>query len=392
MQILLLAWEYPPALVGGLGRHVHELSKAVAAQGHTVHVITAGEDGAQGYECKEGVHVHRVCSRHGGREPFSAWIEGLNDAMMECADRLCAGICFDTVHAHDWLVWKAALYLQEKWHLPLTATIHATEHGRNNGIHTALQQEIHEKEQKLVKAADSLIVCSYFMKREIEQILHADPSKISVFPNGIHPEFFTLQTARNVREQYGLQQRLLIFSIGRIVNEKGFYTIIEAAPLLAQRHPAAVFVIAGKGPLLERYRMIVRERQLGHVVWFVGYISEAEQRAFLQQSDIVLVPSLYEPFGIVALEGMLAKKPTVVADTGGLGEIVTHARTGFKTVPGNAWSLGQQLSEIIEQPRLAAQAAEQGYEHVKHHYNWDSIARQTILVYRKVSHSYQSGG
>jgi glycosyltransferase involved in cell wall biosynthesis len=384
LQILMLAWEYPPMIVGGLGRHVYELSKALAKEGHSVHVITTYVEDSCIYEYKNGVHIHRVKGLYENKEHFYKCISGLNSAIEQYTNQLFQETKFDLIHAHDWLVCASATAIKQKNTLPLVATIHATEHGRNNGIHTNLQHEIHMKEKELVREADAIVVCSRYMKDEVITILDASPDRIFVFPNGIDEKFFE-QVAGNIdiREKYQLQNRKVVFSIGRIVNEKGFQTIIDAAPSLSSRYRNIFFLIAGKGPMLDYYRQLVADRGVANVIAFLGHISEEEQRAFLQQSDIVLVPSLYEPFGIVALEGMLAKKPTIVSDVGGLSEIISHERTGLKMQPGNPHSLVQQITTVLNGKKEAEKLAQEGQKYVLEHYSWSRIAEQTVGVYKQ---------
>jgi glycosyltransferase involved in cell wall biosynthesis len=391
-RILILTWEYPPMLVGGLGRHVYELSKAVAEAGHIIHVITNSVEGSLSYEHMDNVHIHRVKSHYEDQSNFYKWIAGLNDAMIQYADCLCKEMSFDLVHAHDWLVCTAAKTLKYAQALPLITTIHATEHGRNYGIHTSLQREIHMKEKELVQEADAIIVCSQYMKREVQLILESPPQKLFVFPNGIDENFFRhAKPSYSVRQKYKLQDRTLIFSIGRIVNEKGFYTVIEAAPSLIEKYPHIIFIVAGKGPMLDMYRHIITERGLQQFISFVGHISEEEQRAFLQESDIVLVPSLYEPFGIVALEGMLAKKPTIVSDVGGLREIIEHGENGYKIEPGNACSLNEQIEHVLANTESAHRVAQNGFNLVRKEYSWKRIAADTLGVYQIIAGKCKNG-
>lgn len=391
-RILILTWEYPPMLVGGLGRHVYELSKATAEAGHIVHIITTHVEDSLCYEHMDTVHIHRVKSRYEDKTNFYRWIGGLNEAIVQYAERLCKEITFDLIHAHDWLVCTAAKTLKQTQGFPLITTIHATEHGRNYGIHTSLQWEIHMKEKELVQEADAIIVCSQYMKQEVQTILESPPQKLFVFPNGIDENFFCYaKPSYSVRKKYSLDSRILVFSIGRIVNEKGFYTVIEAAPSLIKKYPYIIFIIAGKGPMLDVYRNMVMERELQHFILFVGHISEEEQRAFLQESDIVVVPSLYEPFGIVALEGMLAKKPTIVSDVGGLSEIVKHGHNGYKAEPGNADSFMQQIETVLENKDSAQCVAQKGFDLVRQEYSWKKIAIDTIKVYDKVTYKSRNG-
>ncbi|MBO9129633.1 glycosyltransferase family 4 protein [Bacillus sp. 165] len=389
LRILMLAWEYPPMIVGGLGRHVYELSKSLAKEGHSVHVITTFIEGESVYECKHNVHIHRVKSLYENKDHFYKWINGLNEAMLQYVNCFFSKNEFDLIHAHDWLVCTSAIAIKQKYNIPLITTIHATEHGRNNGIHTKLQYEIHMKEKELTQASDAIVVCSQYMKVEVAEILNASQQSIFVFPNGIDDKFFEQVTgSTDIRTKYQLENQKLVFSIGRIVNEKGFQTIVDAAPSVIAKCRNVFFIIAGKGPMLEYYRRLVNDRGLSKTIKFLGHITEEEQRAFLQQSDIVLVPSLYEPFGIVALEGMLAKKPTIVSDVGGLSEIISHGRTGYKMEPGNSHSLVQQITAVLDEKKEAEKIAQEGQRYVLEHYSWLRIAQQTGGVYRKIMTSY----
>lgn len=393
LRILMLAWEYPPMIVGGLGRHVYELSRALTRNGHEVHVITVHDKAQVFYEEIESIHVHRVVRNLYDKNAFYEWVNHLNEEMIAYALDLCERYEFHVVHAHDWLVAKCAIELQQKKCLATVTTIHATEHGRNNGIHTSLQYNIHMKEKELAEASQFIIVCSQFMKDEVVKVLAIQSEKVTVLPNGIDEHFFhEIVPTYKILEDIQCEQRFLIFSIGRIVSEKGFYTIIEVAPHLTFLYPNLLFIIAGKGPMLEQYRSIVKERGLEQHVMFYGYISEEEQRAFLQCCDVLLIPSLYEPFGIVALEGMLAKKPVVVSSVGGLREIITDGVNGFHIEAGCPYSLSHQLTYVIEEYEIACQIACKGYEDVLTYYNWDQIAKSTANVYENVVQHHKMGG
>lgn len=392
LRILMLAWEYPPMMVGGLGRHVYELSRALARNGHEVHVITVHDKPQIFYEKIKAVHVHRVVRNLYDKNQFYEWVNHFNEEMIKYALQLCERYSFHVVHAHDWLVAKCAIELQRKKGLAIVATIHATEHGRNNGIHTPLQHNIHMKEKELAKTSQFIIVCSQFMKDEVVKVLEMDDEKVTVLPNGIDEHFFheTAPMYKGIEDQ--LEQHFVVFSIGRIVSEKGFYTIIEVAPHLTSFYPNLLFIIAGKGPMLEQYRAIVKERGLQDHVVFCGYISEEEQRAFLQSCDVLLIPSLYEPFGIVALEGMLAKKPVIVSNIGGLREIIIDGINGFHIEAGCPYSLSHQLTYVIEEYEFAYEIAQKGYKDVLTHYNWNKIAQSTVQVYENVVQHHKMGG
>jgi glycogen(starch) synthase len=378
LKILMLCWEYPPNIVGGLSRHVFGLSVKLAEMGHDVHVLTAKNgEASPSFERMNGVMVHRVKPINEQDENFLSWVGGLNLSMGIKAEKLTEEVKFDIIHAHDWLVGTASIAISELLALPLLSTIHATEHGRNNGIHTEMQRFIHDKERQLISESDQIIVCSDYMKDELISVFKAKNEKIVVIPNGIEPLTNKLNTEEIFPE---LKQKKYIFSIGRIVKEKGFETIIEAGVLAKEMELDYFFVVAGKGPMLETYRQQLANRNLDSHITFVGYITDEQRNALIVGSRMAVIPSLYEPFGIVALETMILGKPTIVSNTGGMKGIVKHLHTGLLMVPGNAQSLLEQINFLIEHPLKAEEIGEKGRGIVKSLYGWKRIASETSRV------------
>jgi glycogen synthase len=377
LKILILTWEYPPNVVGGLSRHVYGLSVHLAEQGHEVHVVTAGNDGLSAYEIMNGVHVHRVTPLNNQDDHFFSWIAGLNLAMSFKGEILAEDIKFDIVHAHDWLVGTAAIALKEVLSIPLLSTIHGTEHGRNNGIHTDMQRFIHEKELQLITESDQVILCSNYMREELLANFHISDKKMAIIPNGIDQSDVKVDP-NNIYPF--IKNRKYIFSVGRIVEEKGFETLIDAAQAAIDRGQDIYFVIAGKGPMLERYRKMVTEKQLDHHIAFIGYVTDEQRNALLANSEIAVFPSLYEPFGIVALEAMILAKPTIVSETGGLKGIVMDRQTGVLMVPGDAESLLDNIDFLLQNPQTAKEIGIKGMKIVKSLYGWKRIAAQTVKV------------
>jgi 1,4-alpha-glucan branching enzyme len=310
----MLSWEYPPMVVGGLARHVYDLSCKLVDQGHEVYVLTSAVEGYPEYEINNGVHVYRISGRQPSFDSFFHWTGSLNMSMAEHAIELSKKIKFDCIHAHDWLVSVAALGIKNVLELPLLTTIHATEHGRNDGITTPLQYEINQKEWELMAGSDKLIVCSAYMKNELTEVFNIPEEKITILPNGIDPDQFDRQ--QNYDHEKKVNDSLLLFSVGRLVKEKGFQTIIEAAEILKNNGRKVKFVIAGKGPLMEELTHLVQQKQLEGYVRLAGFVSDEERNEWFAKADAALFPSHYEPFGIVALEGMISGNLTIVSDTG----------------------------------------------------------------------------
>lgn len=382
LKILLLSWEYPPNVVGGLSRHVYGLATRLARQGHEIHVLTAGDREWPNYEWKEAVHVHRVRPVNEHDDQFLAWIGGLNVAMALKGELLASEIPFDIIHAHDWLVGSAAMALKEVLSIPLLTTIHATEHGRNQGIHTEMQNFIHEREVQLISASDHLIVCSEYMKESLMTLFQVEEKKLTVIPNGIHLSMIKTSAAKVFPE---LTRREYIFSIGRIVREKGFETIIKAAEIAKAMNHDYFFVIAGEGPMLEIYRKQIMERNLAQYVAFIGYVTEEEKFSLIQNCEMMVIPSLYEPFGIVALEALAQEKPVIVSNIGGMKGIITHLQTGMIMNPDDPFSLLEQIEFLRKHRQLAKNIALKGHEVVRSLYDWGQIASDTSRVMKQMT-------
>ena len=249
LRVLMMSWEFPPLTVGGLSRHVYDLSRYLVQHGVDVHVLTMQVDGCPDTEIVEGVHVHRVHVMKPDGAQFIHFVFQLNLMMVDaCKALVKSGLTFDLVHAHDWLVADAAQTIKHLYHLPLIATIHATEHGRNHGIYTDLQHKIHHQEWELTYEAWRVIVCSTYMKREVEHLFQLPHDKVDVLPNGIDPKLLTPSRVSEANQTgYALDDEQIVLFVGRLVREKGVHILLEAAPTILAEVPTAKFVIVGRG-------------------------------------------------------------------------------------------------------------------------------------------------
>ncbi|HEY9723267.1 MAG TPA: glycosyltransferase family 4 protein [Oscillatoriaceae cyanobacterium] len=389
MRILMLSWEYPPRIVGGIARHVEELSIALVKQGHEVHVVTADHPGTQEHEVVDGVHVHRVKNVEFQTPDFLSWVLQLNLGMVGYALEQHRKTPFDLVHAHDWLVAHAGVALKKGEGLPLLATIHATEIGRNKGqLWSDLSRYINQMEWWLCFEAWRVIVCSQYMWREVTQHFQVPADKIDIIPNGTSIAKFDQkmsdQDRRAFRRHFAADNQKLVFFVGRMVPEKGAQVLLEAVPKVLAEYPDARFVVVGKGGFLPELKGRAHELGVSPYVNFTGFISDEDLLKLYQVIDVAVFPSLYEPFGIVALEGMAAQVPTIVADTGGLGEIVEHTKSGITTYAGNPDSLAWGILEVLKHPDYAKNLAKAGRERVENVFNWERIAKTTSDVFARV--------
>ena len=404
MRILHLAWEYPPVMYGGLGRHVHALANAQAANGHDVTVITQGaRDAAGGGGSRPaGARVHADGPAHGdghGDEAVRvvrAGAEALRDdphdllsrvARMEegftAAGELLVGEWSpDVVHAHDWMVGHAAVRLREVSAAPLVATIHATEAGRNRGwITSDLSTTIHCLEWWLAHTADAVIACSHAMADEIAQLFEVRAAR--VIANGIDLTRWTPPNgaADRMRAANAGAAPLLAYT-GRVEWEKGVQTVLAALPRLRRNHPGLRLLVAGRGSYLPRLQDQARQLGLGDSTRFLGWVSEEDLRAVVTVSDLAIAPSLYEPFGLVALEAAALGTPVVVAETGGLAEFAGGGERARTFRPGDPEDLAEAVEADLAAPEAARERARRASTSLTVHYDWRVIAEATAEVYQ----------
>jgi len=381
----MFSWEYPPKSVGGLAQHVYDLTSALAGMGVEVHLFTMGEPGIPELERVNGVQVYRVIPYGVSSPDFTTWVAQLNVSMLEKAIPVFnENNGFNIIHGHDWLVAYAVRALKHAYRIPLIATIHATEYGRNYGLHNDLQRHISDVEWWLGYEAWRVICCSHYMEGEIKYVFQIPDDKLVVIPNGVNPQNYVQKNTSISRENYASPNEKIVFYVGRLVREKGVQVLLDAVPLILARVPNTKFVIAGKGPYMNELKNQAARMGISQRVYFTGYIDDYTRNSLYSWSDVAVFPSLYEPFGIVALEAMAARTPVVVANTGGLSEIVVHNLDGLKSIPGNPASLAEMVLRVLENPGLAQRLQQNAYIKVKQNFNWQSIAARTLKVYKKV--------
>ena len=385
MKILMLTWEYPPRIVGGISRVVHDLSHRLIKDGHEVTVVTYKDENLTEYENDKGVRVYRIDNYMITPNNFTDWIMQLNFNMIAKATELIAKEGkFDVIHAHDWLVTYAAKTLKQSYNMPIVATIHATEAGRNSGIHDEVQRYINDTEWLLTYEATDVIVNSNYMKCELQRLFGLPFDKINVIPNGINLNNFNgIDRDYDFRRQYAMDNEKIILYLGRLVYEKGVQNLISAMPKILNKYNDAKLVIAGKGGMLEELKSQAYNMGLGNKVYFTGYLDSKSVQKMYKCADVAVFPSTYEPFGIVALESMLAGIPTVVSDVGGLNEIIEHKFDGMKSYAGNPNSIADSVIELLFNPQLCDNIAKNAKAKVKSQFNWNKIAQDTHYVYQR---------
>ena len=381
----MLTWEYPPRVVGGIARVVNDLSKRLIKDGHEVTVITYREGNTPYYELDKGVKVYRVDNFIINANNFIDWVMQLNFNMVAKVGEIIAKEgSFDVIHAHDWLVAYAAKTLKEAYDMPIVSTIHATEAGRNSGIRESQQKYINDTEWMLTYESTEVIVNSNYMKSELQRLFGLPFEKINVVPNGVNiTNYSGIERDYEFRRRFAMDNEKIILFMGRLVYEKGVQYLIGAMPKILEHYHDVKLVIAGKGGMIDELRQEVQNLGIQEKVYFAGYLNGKEVAKMYKAADISVFPSTYEPFGIVALEAMLAEIPTVVSDIGGLNEIVEHRQTGMKSYCGNSNSIADSILELLFDHQLANNIVKKAKAKVRTEYNWNKIAQDTHFTYQK---------
>ena len=412
MKISVLVYEYPPKIVGGLGTYAAEITRRFVLLDHDVTVFTMNDDAGSlpTREIWRGIEIHRPLHIDISdslpdviAEDIRKWGRGLNlFAKILVYNYLAASklvnelikkedMKYDIVVAHDWLSVIAGITVKKETGLPLAFHVHSTEKGRTlgNGSSVVSNIELHG-----ANAADLIVTVSYAMKDELVH-LGFPKEKIYVSYNGVDPQKYdpknvTVEQIRGVRQSYGLKDDdLMILFLGRLVGVKGVDKLIMSMPHILPKIPKAKLVIVGIGDLQEYLVNLVKTMRLDDYVKFrFDFIPEEERIMHYAACDVAVFPSLYEPFGIVALEAMSMERPVVVGAAGvsGMREIVIccgEEQCGFHVDPNNPTDIAWGITSAIESPERTKWLGQNGRKRVLNEFTWSKIAEKTAELYEQ---------
>ena len=378
VRILMLTWEFPPAETGGVGAHVRGLSRALTVSGHDVVIFTIQTDDTIDQDVLDGVRIRRarvdlpwladddlVAVASSGNHHLVSLIAQLGEWRP------------DIVHGHDWRTAWASSTLADIFGVPLVTTIHSTEQGRHGShIPDGDPMSIHSVESWMANISQRVICCSRFMQREIIDGFELMPDSVALIPNGVDVAEWAPVTEHD--------RETLVLAWGRVQYEKGFQVLAQAIGRLRGRVPGIRCVIAGRGPYLPELQSQVDIEGVSDLVQLAGYVTNEELRDLLHRAGCVVIPSLYEPFGIVALESLAADAPTVVARTGGLAEIMEGSAAGLMFEPGNAKQLATAIEQVLLNNQVAQDLRRHGATVLNERYSWAAIAQSTLTVYQSL--------
>ena len=405
MKVLMLSWEYTPHIVGGMGAHVVDLVPELVADGVEVHLVVPRLGGGEfteplpmpdGSPATNGSRVYRV-DPSGLQGDFftNTWHDNIQVESF-CSQLIRHEGGFDLIHDHDWLSGFAAIALKHNFHLPLLTTIHATEMGRNKGqLYGEMQRSIHMAEWWLTYESWRVIACSQYMAWEVQTYFGAPAEKITEIPNAVHTVRFDRLRGMDLsafRAGYARPDQPIVYYVGRMVPQKGVQIIVDAAPYVVREWPGVKFVLAGGGShYINELSAKARELGVRDNILFTGRVSDEVRDRLFMVADAAVFPSIYEPFGIVALEAMAAGTPVVVSDVGGLSEVVDLHETGIKVYPDDPQSLAWGILHTLKNPEWSRLRAQNAYRVVRDEYNWSLIADKTLDTYNRVAAEARAG-
>jgi glycogen synthase len=387
MRVLCLATEFPPAHGYGLGRYAFEHSAALAASGVEVAVACSNSDGT-----RDTYEVARMQVNNAPYAlPFHAYAETA-EVLQAAVGLLGRGLelqrhdgGYDLLQIHDWLAASAAKALQETCPLPLVVTMHDTQRGRQPSGLSAEEQYVADMEAWVCEQAAAVTVNSEFLRRELVGAYGVPAERITVIGGGVNPASFTTDTDPALfRSIFCGPDEMLVAFVGRLTPVKGPHLLLEAIPYLIPVSPQARFVFTGDGPMREGLERRAAELGIADRVRFTGHIRGQVLATFYRAAEVVVVPSLYEPLGLVALEAMVCGTPVVVSDTGGLAEIVQHDQTGLKVPPNDPRALAAAIAQLLFNPQRARALGAAGQARVETAYRWADVAQRTREVYERV--------
>lgn len=412
ISVAHFSWEFPPKIWGGLGTFATELTKQQITMGNNVEVYAVNDQNTmKSFDTWNGISVYRPklvdftkelslvsntdLQQWGDHLSFFSTVLGYN---ILSASKLVDGCnhsnqnSVDIIDAHDWLGILGGIMAKQSLQSPLVFHVHSTEKGRSAGGGSSTISSIEKHGGEM---ADGVITVSYAMKDELIGLGFPE-EKIHVCWNGIDPDKYDMSKVtdhdqKELRKRYGINDdEIFLFFIGRLVTVKGISQLIEAMPDIVSSYPKVKLVVLGVGDLEEPLKERIKDLGVeDHVVFRTEFVSEEERICHYAASDLVVLPSLYEPFGIVCTEAMSMKKPVVVGARGVTGmreQIVTDGeeQCGLHINPNDpgdiAWGVKELLSRQDEWDRFGENARKRVFEL----FTWEKITNRTMDIYKKI--------
>jgi len=412
VKIAHFSWEFPPVIYGGLGTFAAELTKKQDYFGNKVTVFSLNQDNKfKAYEKWNGIEIYRpkildltqtfnLFAAHelrswGTNLKFFADVVSYNTSS---ASQLVNELVkkkkksYDIIDAHDWLGIIGGMVIKKELKIPLVFHVHSTEYGRSvgDGSHT-----IKNIEYDGGQVADRVITVSYAMKDELEKLGYPS-EKIRVCWNGVDPAKYdpkkvSEEEKKQLRRRYGIQNdEIMLFFIGRLVTVKGIYNLVKAMPNILQDFPKSKLVVLGIGDMEEELKFLTKDLNIqDNVIFRTEFVDEKERIIHYAAADCVVLPSTYEPFGIVCTESMSMEKPTVVGANGTNGfreQIIPDGKNkcGIHINPHDPNDIAWGIKEILKLEDKGKLIGKNARKRVLETFSWDSVTKRTLDIYKEI--------
>ncbi len=354
-RVALFASEYPPHVFGGLGTHVSEITSALAGRVEFDLFLPALGDYVAHHPA---IRIHEVPVAPAANNA-EVWLNYCG-AAVKLAERVLPAV--DLIHCHDWMTALAGIKLRSLISKPLVYNIHLPQ-----------AFPIYRCLEKIGLAdADLVLVNSQAIKEELAGYQLPLP-RVEVVPNGVNLERF------RPADDWPNDDGYVLF-VGRLVAQKGVTFLLEALSVVLQRCPETRLIITGDGELDLFLKRIARYHGIPHRVTFLDWTTGPDLVELYQRAKFVVVPSYYEPFGIVALEAMACGRPVIASRTGGLAEIVNDGVNGFLVEVGNHLQLAQRMVQLLQDDERRQQMGQAARERANE-FSWERTAKQTLALY-----------
>ncbi|MBC5792763.1 MAG: glycosyltransferase family 4 protein [Nanohaloarchaea archaeon] len=380
MKPLFLTWEYPPYKAGGIAAHCEDLATTLAAQGHEPIVVTRGEE--EKVEHRDGVKIVRVNTNVSAPDTLS-WAMRFSHEMEKKAIEIHKKEDIDLVHGHDWMTVPGAIGVKKTLDVPMVFTVHSTTKGRDGTLEGDYQKTKHNLEWYGTYEAEEVITVGREFSDEVKSTFDVPDEKVNYIPNGVDLEKFDNHSQSLNRGNYALDWENIVLFVGRMYPQKGPGHLIEAMPEILDSRPEAKFVMCGSGAT-EHYKGIAKSK-VGEKVHFPGYVSDEELIALMKNAEMMVTPSVYEPFGIVPLEAAACETSTVGSYTGGMKDTIVHEYTGLHTYPEDSGSIAYQVNRALNDPGWNDWMGDNARERVEDNFRWEQIAGWTTGIYRSAT-------
>ncbi len=378
MKVLLLGWEFPPQSVGGLGTHSYNIVKALSKRGVIVSVILPFKTHAKikgvkflTFESQLFNGIYSLSSKKSNNKAQERLyrdvlneVEEYKNKALELADKAD----FDVIHANDWVTGRAAIEIKKKTGKKLIATIHSTEYDRTAG---KPWDRIAEEEKALIDNADIVVTVSMRLKEEIISLYKADEKKINIIYNAINKDKF-----KGIKKNG--EQKVVLY-VGRLSVQKGIDNLIKAFKIVSEKEDSALLYIVGEGPELPNLINLSIKLNLADKVIFLGRIPDEEIETLYSIANVFVMPSVSEPFGIVALEAIASNVPTIVSTQSGVSEIIRN------TLKVDFWDTEQMadlILGVLDYNQINKEISKNAYRELEN-ITWEKAAEKFIALYNK---------